>query len=42
MTQSVSNTNSLSCCKGDPVLLIGSKVKSESNLGYGKDEKTKN
>lgn len=31
MTQSVSNTNSLSCSKGNPVLQIGRKAKSESN-----------
>lgn len=32
MTQTVRNSNSLSCCKVDSVLLIESKAKSESNM----------
>lgn len=42
MTQSVSNSNSLSCCKRDSVSLIESKAKSESNLVYGTDERNEN
>lgn len=42
MTQSVSNSNSLSCCKWDSVLLIETKAKSESNFVYDTDERNEN